>query len=127
VPEARTTTKMNVDRLARPFVTLPYLMHFRRSRLTLEEHGNIMLNKYREMNNASSITNNADINYSTKKSASNQPPKQFGLDTYIEHISQKIEKLCLQRLLLWQKRARVPAARMTENASLSVTSACEHG
>jgi len=66
---------MNVDRLARPFVTLPYLMHFRRSRLTLEEHGNIMLNKYREMNNASSITNNADINYSTKKICFKSTPK----------------------------------------------------
>ena len=40
-----------------------YLVHFRRSGLTLEEHGNIMLKQWRDMNNTNPITNNAEINY----------------------------------------------------------------
>jgi hypothetical protein len=67
------------------------------------------------MNNANPITNNADVNYSTKKLLqSNQKiEKQTEPGTYIEHISQKIEKFFLRRVLLWHKTCKRKSGNAT--------------
>lgn len=42
-------------------------------------------------------------------------------DTYIEHISRKNKNMSAKIASLAKNRANVPAARMSENATLSVT------
>ena len=83
------------------------------------------------MNNTNPITNNADVNYSTKKLVHVKPKKlkkQFEPGTYIEHISQKIEKFFLRRVLLWQKTCKRKSGKNDRECfSERHKSACEHG